>query len=176
MSSPLARVLARSAARSASSARVVSAARCSFSSSARTFEPSYTASAKASGAGRNGKVELTNGKEVVFKLAMPKELGGTGDGENPERLFASGYASCFLSALQLVAREAKIKLPEDLAIHADVTIAKGDDGFALSAVLTGKSDKMPKDELKKLLHEAHKVCPYSKATRNNMPVELKVAS
>ncbi|KAE8227312.1 hypothetical protein CF319_g230 [Tilletia indica] len=170
MSVPFSRILTRSVRGPVS----LGLSRCAFSSSARASGPAYTASAKASGAGRNGKVELTNGKEVTFKLAMPKELGGTGDGENPERLFASGYASCFLSALQLVAREGKIKLPEDLAIHADVTIAKGDDGFNLSAVLTGKSDKMPKDELKKLLEEAHKVCPYSKATRNNMPVELKV--
>ncbi|KAK0524349.1 hypothetical protein OC834_000005 [Tilletia horrida] len=146
-----------------------------FSSSARALGPAYTAHAVASGAGRNGEVKLTSGKDLSLKLAMPKELGGDGNGHNPEQLFSSGYASCFLSALQLVARESKVKIPEDIAINADVTIAKSDDGFGLSVVLTGKSSKLEKSELEKLMHEAHKVCPYSKATRGNIPVELKVA-
>ncbi|KAK0569988.1 hypothetical protein OC861_000438 [Tilletia horrida] len=144
------------------------------STSARALGPSYTATAVASGAGRNGKISILSPSHELA-LAMPKELGGTGNGQNPETLFAGGYAACFLSALQLVARESKVKLPDDLAINADVTIANNGDGFELAVVLTGKSDKIDKAELEKLLHEAHKICPYSKATRNNIPVELKVA-
>ncbi|PWN39333.1 OsmC-like protein [Ceraceosorus guamensis] len=148
-----------------------------FSSSLPALDPKYTTAAKASGAGRNGKTELIDagaGSISSVKLAMPKELGGQGDGNNPEQLFALGYSACFLSALQLYGRTNKLSVPDDLAITTQVTIAKDDTSFGLAVQIKAKSGKADKSELKKLLEGAHQVCPYSKATRGNIPVELHV--
>ncbi|KDN46610.1 OsmC-like protein [Tilletiaria anomala UBC 951] len=136
----------------------------------------YTAHASASGAGRNGKTECEeNG--LSLQLAMPKSLGGTGMGANPEQLFSMGYAACFLSALHLVARNAKAQLPEDLSVRADVHLGQPDNGkpFGLAVDLVVDTKSGSKDEqLKELVSKAHEVCPYSNATRNNITVNLKV--
>ncbi|CAO1637591.1 unnamed protein product [Parajaminaea phylloscopi] len=137
----------------------------------------YTAHGRAEGAGRNGHAMLVGdqvGLEV--KLGMPKELGGTGAGNNPEELFALTYSSCFLGALQLVARNAKEQLPADTAVDADVSIGppEGAQGFAIAVDLKVTSSLSDKEKLRKLVDQAHAVCPYSNATRNNVPVKITV--
>lgn len=135
------------------------------------MKPLYTAKATAHG-GRDGQVKSSDGV-IDMKLAMPKELGGPGgEATNPEQLFAAGYAACFESALRLVARMQKAPLT-DAHIRAEVTINKTDDGgFALSATLYGKVEGVSHEQAEALLHAAHQVCPYSKATRNNVDVKI----
>lgn len=135
------------------------------------MKPLYTAKATAHG-GRDGQVKSSDGV-IDMKLAMPKELGGPGGAAtNPEQLFAAGYAACFESALRLVARMQKAPLT-DAHIRAEVTINKTDDGgFALSATLYGKVEGVSHEQAEQLLHAAHQVCPYSKATRNNVDVKI----
>ena len=86
------------------------------------IEPLYTTEAIATGGGRNGHVRTADGR-VDMDLAIPAEMGGSGDGANPEQLFAAGYAACFHSALQSVARQAKKKLG-DSSVGARVSIGK----------------------------------------------------
>lgn len=133
----------------------------------------YTAEALATGAGRNGHVATTDGR-LDLDLAIPTEMGGSGDGANPELLFAAGYAACFHSALQLVARMAKADLG-DSSVGARVGIGpNGDGGFALEVTLEVVIPTLPHDEAQALADRAHQVCPYSNATRGNIPVTVVV--
>ena len=97
------------------------------------IEPLYTTEAIATGGGRNGHVRTADGR-VDMDLAIPAEMGGSGDGANPEQLFAAGYAACFHSALQSVARQAKKKLG-DSSVGARVSIGKAGEGFGLAVTL-----------------------------------------
>jgi lipoyl-dependent peroxiredoxin len=131
----------------------------------------YTAKATAKG-GRDGKVTSSDGILDVA-LGMPKSLGGSGaDGAtNPEQLFAAGYAACFDSALNLVARQEKKKIQSN--VTAEVSIGKDTDGgFKLGVVLSVAVNGVELDEAKQLVEKAHGVCPYSKATNGNIEVEL----
>lgn len=133
----------------------------------------YTAEALATGAGRNGHVTTTDGR-LDLDLAIPTEMGGSGDGANPELLFAAGYAACFHSALQMVARMAKADLG-DSSVGARVGIGpNGDGGFALEVTLEVVIPALPHDEAQALADRAHQVCPYSNATRGNIPVTVVV--
>ncbi|QSQ20647.1 organic hydroperoxide resistance protein [Pyxidicoccus parkwayensis] len=140
-----------------------------------TVSPLYTTSATTHG-GRSGHVKSADGV-IDLQLALPKEMGGPGGAKaNPETLFASGYSACFEGALRLVARMQGKTLGEGVGITADVTIGKTPDGgFGLAVKLTGILPGMPADEAEKLMHAAHEVCPYSKATRGNIDVKLAVA-
>ena len=100
-------------------------------------------------------------------------MGGSGNGSNPEQLFAAGYAACFHSALQLVAKSAKKDLG-DSAVGAQVSIGKEGEGFGLSVVLEAVIPNLPEEEARELVEQAHQVCPYSRATRGNIAVELRV--
>jgi osmotically inducible protein OsmC len=133
------------------------------------FQPLYTAVASAHG-GRTGRVHSDDGL-IDMALAMPTSLGGPGGkGTNPEQLFAAGYSACFESALRLVARTQKAPL-QDASITAHVTIGKTDDGgFGLSVELHGKLTGV--ENAQALMEAAHQVCPYSRATRGNIPVKL----
>ncbi|KMJ59950.1 organic hydroperoxide resistance protein [Bacillus sp. LL01] len=131
----------------------------------------YTAKVTASG-GRAGKINSEDGT-LDIALAMPKSLGGTGKEEatNPEQLFAAGYAACFDSALNLVARQAKQRIESE--IIAEVSIGKDTDGgFKLAVVLNVEIGGVTEEEANTLVEQAHQVCPYSKATRGNIDVEL----
>jgi lipoyl-dependent peroxiredoxin len=136
-------------------------------------EPLHTSTVTAKG-GREGFVRSENGV-IDLPLTMPKVLGGKGAGQgtNPEELFAAGYAACFESAIRLVARQRDLELG-DVAVTAEVAIGKEGDGFALAARVRGKLPGMDRAQAEELMDEAHKACPYSKATRGNMPVELVV--
>ena len=133
----------------------------------------YTATATTK-AGRNGHVDSSDGT-IAFDLAMPKELGGSGKpgATNPEQLFAAGYSACFGSAIMAVADSQKIR-PEDVQVTADVTLHAEDNNFFLSVKLAAKITGVDHETAEKLIHTAHEVCPYSKATRNNVKVELTV--
>ena len=139
------------------------------------MEPLYTAKATANG-GRQGKVKSSDGV-VEFDLAMPKSLGGSGaeGATNPEQLFAAGYSACFDSALNLVAGQEKKKI--DSEVTAEVSIGKDTDGgFKLSVVLSVSVGGVELDEAKQLVEKAHDVCPYSKATRDNIEVQLNTST
>jgi lipoyl-dependent peroxiredoxin len=137
------------------------------------FQPLYTAVATAHG-GRTGRVVSDDGL-IDMSLAMPTSLGGPGGkGTNPEQLFAAGYSACFESALRRVARLQKSPL-QDASITAHVTIGKTEDGgFGLSVELHGKLQGVEKPAAQALMEAAHQVCPYSRATRGNIPVKLLV--
>ncbi|GAA3031957.1 organic hydroperoxide resistance protein [Kitasatospora albolonga] len=131
----------------------------------------YTAVATANG--REGRAVSSDG-QLDLALAMPPALGGSGEGTNPEQLFAAGYAACFASALGLVGRQAKVDTG-DVSVTAEVGIGKDDSGFGLSVVLRVELPEALDNETGHLLvKQAHEVCPYSKATRGNIPVELVV--
>jgi len=137
------------------------------------METVYTAEALATGAGRNGRARTTDGR-VDLALAVPKEMGGSGDGANPEQLFAAGYAACFHSAMQAVARQEKVKLG-DSSVGARVGIGgNGQGGFALEVTLEVVVPGLDQDAAQDLAQKAHQVCPYSNATRGNIEVTLSV--
>ena len=134
----------------------------------------YTASATAVG-GRNGGIKSSDGV-LDLKLAYPKELGGPGGAAtNPEQLFAAGYAACFENALLRVARERKQPIRES-KVTAHVTIGRNEKNFFELAVQLEVSvpdrDRAEIEELANVAHE--EVCPYSRATRGNIEVQVKV--
>ncbi len=131
----------------------------------------YTASATATGDGRNGHTRSSDG-QIEFDLAVPVEMGGPGGATNPEQLFAAGYSACFLSALKGVARKEKAPIA-DAAITADVGIGPNDKGgFGLTVALHVEMSGVDQATAEKLVAAAHQVCPYSNATRGNIEVSL----
>ena len=134
----------------------------------------YTATATATG-GRDGRAATPDGVLQV-DLSVPKELGGPGgSGTNPEQLFAAGYAACFLGAMKFVASQGGPKVPADTKITAHVGIGpRSEGGFGIEVGLDIALPGLPKDEAQALVDKAHQVCPYSNATRNNVPVRLTV--
>jgi osmotically inducible protein OsmC len=132
----------------------------------------YTAVATATH-GRDGRAVSSDGR-IDLKLAPPVELGGNGEGTNPEQLFAAGYAACFGSALGLVGRQAKVDV-SDAAVTAEVGIGKQGEGFGLKVTLRVElPDSVDETTGRKLIETAHQVCPYSNATRGNIEVDLIV--
>jgi Ohr subfamily peroxiredoxin len=133
----------------------------------------YTAEALTTGDGRNGHARSSDGR-LDLQLAIPKEMGGSGDGTNPEQLFAIGYAACFHSALRMVAREEKADV-SDSAVGARVSIGQLDNGgFGLAVELEVTLPNVDHDTAQSLTEKAHQVCPYSNATRGNVDVKLVV--
>lgn len=133
----------------------------------------YTAEALATGEGRNGHARTSDGR-LDLDLAIPEAMGGNGQGTNPEQLFAAGYAACFHSALQMVARQNKADVTES-AVGARVGIGPNDNGgFQLEVTLEVTLPNLAKDEAQALADKAHQVCPYSNATRGNIDVTVIV--
>ncbi|WFE41416.1 organic hydroperoxide resistance protein [Micromonospora sp. WMMD998] len=129
----------------------------------------YTASAKATGDGRDGHVRTSDGT-VELDLAVPKEMGGAGGAANPEQLFAAGYAACFHSALRVVARQAKADVSGSV-VEAEVGIGpNGSGGYGLTVTLVVDLPAVERPAAEKLVEAAHQVCPYSNATRGNIEV------
>jgi lipoyl-dependent peroxiredoxin len=136
----------------------------------------YTARAKAMG-GRVGTAKSDDG-QINLKLDRPIEMGGKGNGTNPEQLFAAGYAACFIGALRVVAGKRHIRIPEDVAIDSEVSFGplKGEaEGFGIAAAMTIHLPGIERATAEELVHHAHQVCPYSNATRGNIDVLLTVA-
>jgi len=135
----------------------------------------YKTSATATG-GRDGSSKTEDGSLDV-KLTTPKELGGGGgEGNNPEQLFAAGYAACFLGAMKAVASKGETaKVPNDTTVKATVGIGpRSEGGFGLDIQLDVSLPGVPREQAQELVEKAHHVCPYSNATRNNVPVRLNV--
>ena len=132
----------------------------------------YTAEAVSSGDGRNGHVTSSDGR-IDLDLAFPPEMGGTGAGSNPEQLFAAGYAACFHSALRIVARRARVD-PGDSTVSAEVGIGPEGEAFGLVVTLIISIPGLEREQARELAEAAHQVCPYSRATRGNISVELRV--
>ncbi|MEV5898134.1 organic hydroperoxide resistance protein [Nonomuraea fuscirosea] len=130
----------------------------------------YTATATSEG--RDGRAVSSDGRLDV-RLALQKELGGDGAGTNPEQLFAAGYAACFATSMKLVAGTQKLDV-SDASVTAEVGLSpNGKGGYELDAVLRVKlPDTLTAEQARTLLDITHQVCPYSNATRGNMPVEL----
>jgi len=135
----------------------------------------YSTTARATG-GRDGRSGTLDGA-VDVKLVTPKELGGGGgDGVNPEQLFATGYAACFLGAMKFVASQGgSAKVPADATVSATVGIGpRSEGGFGLEIALEIALPGVERAAAEELVAKAHQVCPYSNATRNNIDVKLTV--
>ena len=135
----------------------------------------YRTTATAKG-GREGNARTEDGKFEV-KLSTPKELGGAGgDGVNPEQLFAAGYSACFLGAMKAVAPKLNLQVPAETTVTGTVGIGpRSEGGFGIDVALKIATPGLAKGDAQKLVDEAHKICPYSNATRNNVDVKLTVA-
>jgi lipoyl-dependent peroxiredoxin len=132
----------------------------------------YRTSARAVG-GRDGEAGTLDGAFKV-KLSTPKELHGDGgEGVNPEQLFATGYAACFLGAMKAVSPALGIKVPADATVTSTVGIGpRSEGGFGLTIALAVELPELDRDHATALVNKAHEVCPYSNATRNNINVEI----
>jgi Ohr subfamily peroxiredoxin len=130
----------------------------------------YTARARVDG-GRSGHGHTDDGR-LDLNLSMPKELGGDGEGTNPEQLFAIGYAACFGSVLSMVGKRARLPA-DDVAIDASVSLIPIEGGrFMLGAELRVELPSLTDEQAADLVRTAHQICPYSNATRNNITVAL----
>jgi len=129
----------------------------------------YTAKTHATG-GRDGAANSSDGRLDV-KLSSP---GTSGTGTNPEQLFAAGWSACFLGALGVAAAQMKVTLPADRAIDAEVDLGTNEGGYLLQARLNVSLPGLERDVAQALVESAHQICPYSKATRGNINVQLNV--
>ncbi len=130
----------------------------------------YTARTHTIG-GRDGAARSSDGRLDV-RLTPP---GGKGEGTNPEQLFAAGWSACFIGAMGRAAQAAGVKLPADVAVDAEVDLGKIGDGFALQARLKVSLPGLDAAVARAVVDGAHQLCPYSKATRGNIAVELTLA-
>lgn len=131
----------------------------------------YTAKTHTTG-GREKGVSRSSDGHLDIKLSVP---GSTGSGTNPEQLFAAGWSACFEGAIGLVSKQAKVALPENFSIDAEVSLNLGEkEGYFLTAQLNVNLPGVPRDVAQALVQAAHANCPYSKATRGNVDVKLNV--
>ena len=128
----------------------------------------YTARAHTTG-GREGGSSRTSDGRLEVKLSVP---GTPGEGTNPEQLFAVGWSACFTSAIKIVAVQKKVKIPSDLAVDAEVELRNGDEGYFLQARLAVSLPGVDRSVAQDLIDTAHQICPYSKATRGNIGVDI----
>ena len=137
-----------------------------------TIEAIYTAESTATGGGRDGHVKSSDGK-IDLDTRPPMEAGGSGEGVNPELLFSAGFAACFLGALRLVAKNDDVSLDDATGITAQIGFGKDSEGgFGINANLIGYLPGLEQSVADDLMTKAHQVCPYSKATRDNIDVSL----
>ena len=135
----------------------------------------YTAHATASGGGRDEGRSATDDGKIDVRLSVPTEMGGKGGpGTNPEQLFATGYAACYLGALRLVSGKAGTPVGPDTKVTAGVGFGKNTrgEGFNLDISLTVTDHGLDQATIDDLIQAAHQVCPYSNATRGNVDVAL----
>ncbi len=135
------------------------------------MESIYTAIAHASGGGRDGHVRSEDDR-IDFDTRPPKEMGGSGEGTNPEQLFAAGYSACFLGATHLVGKNAGVDT-KDAGVSASVSIGdNGQGGFGLAVELDVYLPNVAPERRQEIADAAHQVCPYSNATRGHIDVEV----
>ncbi|MBX5009581.1 MULTISPECIES: organic hydroperoxide resistance protein [Rhizobium] len=131
----------------------------------------YTGTTNTTG-GRDGASRTSDGRLDV-KLSPP---GSSAPGTNPEQLFAAAWSACFLGAIGRAAAERQLRVPADAAVNAEIDLVSNDDGgYVLQARLNAKLPGIETDLAKSLVERAHQLCPYSKATRGNIAVELNAA-
>jgi osmotically inducible protein OsmC len=136
----------------------------------QTAKVIYTAKTHTTGGRENG-ASRSSGGHLDVRLSTP---GSARIGTNPEQLFAAGWSACFESAIALTARKRKIALPADVAIDAEVDLHLADGGYFLSARLNVSLPGVERGIAQTLVDEAHQICPYSKATRGNVDVAIKL--
>ncbi len=136
----------------------------------------YTAHATANGGGREGLSKTDDGR-VTVTLATPTEMGGSGKGTNPEQLFATGYAGCYLGAMRYAAGQAKIDMPAAVTVSSNVSIGPRDDGagFGLEITLDVNLPGMTKAAADDLANRGHVVCPYSHSIMKTVNVKTNVS-
>jgi lipoyl-dependent peroxiredoxin len=130
----------------------------------------YTAKTHTTGGREKGVARSSDG-HLDVRLSTP---GAGGTGTNPEQLFAAGWSACFEGALGVAAGKAKVKLPEDTAIDAEVDLMLGDGGFSLRARLNISLPGLDGALARELVDAAHQICPYSKAIRGNVDVTINI--
>ena len=133
----------------------------------------YRTDAISTGDGRNGHSRTSDGM-IDVDLATPKEQGGPGGATNPEQLFAAGYAGCFHSSLKAAARGLGVTL-DGTSVTVSVGLLKEDGAFSLAVTITADLPGTAREQGEQLLDLAHQRCPYSKATRGNVDVDLVLA-
>jgi lipoyl-dependent peroxiredoxin len=131
----------------------------------------YVTAATTKG-GRNGRAVLDT-NALALAMALQKELGGSGEGHNPEQLFALGWSACFNQAILSLAKKHGLDA-QDARVTCSVTLDKDEISFGLKAELKVSLPGADKSKVQALVEDAHKICPYSRATRNNVPVTLTV--
>ena len=137
-----------------------------------TIEVVYTTESTATGGGRDGHVKSDDGR-IDLETRPPKAMGGNGEGTNPEQLFSAGYAACFLGALHLVAGKSKVKLDDSTNVSVQIGFGKDSaGGFGLTGKIVGYLPGLDQNAADDLVRQAHQVCPYSKATRGNVDVDV----
>ena len=129
----------------------------------------YTAKTHTTG-GRDGASHSSDGR-LDIKLSSP---GTAGNGTNPEQLFAAGWSACFIGAMGVAAAKAKVTLPADRAVDAEVDLGTNDGGYLLRARLNVSLPGLEREVAQSIVEAAHQICPYSKATRGNIDVAINV--
>lgn len=130
----------------------------------------YTAKVHTTGGGRDGGVSKSDDGHLSVTHTPPDK----GDGTNPEQLFAAGYSACFIGAMRAVAARQKLDLPQDLSVDAEVDLGPVGQAFGIAIRLVVHLPGMEREAAQALVDAAHQVCPYSNATRGNIPVEIAV--
>jgi Ohr subfamily peroxiredoxin len=130
----------------------------------------YTGKTHTSSGGRNG-TSLSSDGRLDIRLSSP---GAAGDGTNPEQLFAAGWSACFIGAMGLAAKGLNITLPDALSVDAEVDLGMIDGGYALQARLNVHLPGLDSKMARTLVDKAHETCPYSKATRGNIDVQINL--
>jgi lipoyl-dependent peroxiredoxin len=131
----------------------------------------YTVSATTKG-GRNGRAILDNGG-LALAMGLQKEFGGNGEGHNPEQLFVLGWSACFGQAILVLAKKHGLD-GQDARVSVTLGMDKDDISFGFKAEIKVALPGADKAKVQALAEDAHKICPYSRATRNNVPVTLSV--
>lgn len=127
----------------------------------------YTGKTHTTG-GREGQSRSDDGR-LDLKLSTP---GSSGAGTNPEQLFGAGWSACFIGAMTHAARARKLSLPAGTAVSAEIDLGQGEGGYFLQARLIVSLPGLERELAQALIDAAHQTCPYSKATRGNIDVDI----
>jgi Ohr subfamily peroxiredoxin len=130
----------------------------------------YTAKTHTTGGRADGVARSDDGR-LDIRLSRP---GQPGEGTNPEQLFAAGYSACFIGALKAVAPKMNVTLPQDLAVDAEVDLGPIPNAFGIAVRMNVSMPGIDRAQAQAVLDAAHKVCPYSNATRGNIDVTIKL--
>ena len=130
----------------------------------------YTGKTTTTSGGRDGSARSPDGR-LDIELSSP---GSAGKGTNPEQLFAAGWSACFIGAMGRAARAAGVSLPKDVAVDAEVDLGTTAGAYFLQARLNVSLPGFDREVAQALVDTAHEICPYSKATRGNIGVEINL--